>query len=180
MTNVASHNGRDVVAAEAADFGAAPDAAEDDDGGEKKETAAAKRTLDDAEAATLASWMVRTLDERLESVEATSRLTSSPAVVVDAESGAMRRMMAMVSQESDGADLPPLPKQKLQVNPAHPVVVALYEKAAAANDATPDALAESAAHQLLDNAIVAAGLMDDPRTMLPRLTKLLELALLKK
>jgi len=98
MTNVASHNGRDVVAAEAADFGAAPaDAAEDDDGVEKKETAAAKRTLDDAEAATLASWMVRTLDESLESVEATSRLTSSPAVVVDAESGAMRRMMAMVS-----------------------------------------------------------------------------------
>ena len=29
--------------------------------------------------------------------------------------------------------------------------------------------------QLLDNALVAAGLLDDPRTMLPRLNKLLEL-----
>ena len=29
--------------------------------------------------------------------------------------------------------------------------------------------------QLFDNALVAAGLLDDPRTMLPRLNKLLEL-----
>ena len=36
---------------------------------------------------------------------------SSPAVVVDAESGAMRRMMAMVAQQADGGALPPLPPQ---------------------------------------------------------------------
>ena len=43
-----------------------------------------------------------------------------------------------------------------------------------------DATALHAAHQLLDTAIVAAGLMDDARTMIPRLNKLLELALLKQ
>ncbi len=59
------------------------------------------------------------------------------------------------------------------MNPAHPVVVALHAASSGSSER-----AEAAAHQLLDNAIVAAGLMDDPRTMLPRLNKLLELALL--
>ena len=85
-------------------------------------------------------------------------------------------MMAMVAQQSNGEELPPLPKQKLQVNPSHPVVVALHDAAINGSD---DDLAANAAHQLLDNALVAAGLMDDARTMLPRLNKLLELALTK-
>ena len=112
------------------------------------------------------------MPERLESVEATDKLVSSPAVVVDAESGAMRRMMAMVAQQADGGALPPLPPQKLRLNVSHPVVVALAKASS-----TDEVRATAAAHQLLDNAIVAAGLMDDPRTMLPRLNKLLELAL---
>ena len=120
----------------------------------------------------LKAWLLATLPERLESVEATDKLVSSPAVVVDAESGAMRRMMAMVAQQADGGALPPLPPQKLRLNVSHPVVVALAQ--ASTKD---EARATAAAHQLLDNAIVAAGLMDDPRTMLPRLNKLLELAL---
>ena len=84
----------------------------------------------------------------------------------------MRRMMAMVAQQADGGALPPLPPQKLRLNVSHPVVVALSQAST-----TDEARATAAAHQLLDNAIVAAGLMDDPRTMLPRLNKLLELAL---
>ena len=120
----------------------------------------------------LKAWLLTTLPDRLESVEATDKLVSSPAVVVDAESGAMRRMMAMVAQQADGGALPPLPPQKLRLNVSHPVVVALAKASS-----TDEARATAAAHQLLDNAIVAAGLMDDPRTMLPRLNKLLELAL---
>ena len=107
-----------------------------------------------------------------QSVEATDKLVSSPAVVVDAESGAMRRMMAMVAQQADGGALPPLPPQKLRLNVSHPVVIALAKASS-----IDEVRATAAAHQLLDNAIVAAGLMDDPRTMLPRLNKLLELAL---
>ena len=118
------------------------------------------------------AWLLATLPERLESVEATDKLVSSPAVVVDAESGAMRRMMAMVAQQADGGALPPLPPQKLRLNVAHPVVIALAKASS-----VDEVRATAAAHQLLDNAIVAAGLMDDPRTMLPRLNKLLELAL---
>ena len=177
MSNLGTHNGRPIVAAERATFaagGAAEEKTEESDGDEK---APASRKLDDAEAAFLAQWMVRTLDDRLESVVPTDRLSSSPAVLADAESGAMRRMMALVAQQSTGEALPPLPKQKLEVNPKHPVVLALHDAAKRSSD---DATALHAAHQLLDTAIVAAGLMDDARTMIPRLNKLLELALLKQ
>ena len=177
MSNLGTHNGRPIVAAERATFaagGAAEEKTEESDGDEK---APASRTLDDAESAFLAQWMVRTLDDRLESVVPTDRLSSSPAVLADAESGAMRRMMALVAQQSTGEALPPLPKQKLEVNPKHPVVLALHDAAKRSSD---DATALHAAHQLLDTAIVAAGLMDDARTMIPRLNKLLELALLKQ
>jgi hypothetical protein len=62
-----------------------------------------------------------------------------------------------------------LPKQVLEVNPAHPVIVRLH----AIRESEP-ALALAVAEQLLDNALIAAGLVDDSRTMLPRLSSLLE------
>jgi len=165
MSNIREHNGRSIVTAEAADFGTVEEEVEEE---VQKSTNALSTSDSDA----LKAWLLTTLPDRLESVEATDKLVSSPAVVVDAESGAMRRMMAMVAQQADGGALPPLPPQKLRLNVSHPVVVALAQ--ASTKD---EARATAAAHQLLDNAIVAAGLMDDPRTMLPRLNKLLELAL---
>ena len=71
--------------------------------------------------------------------------------------------------ESLRSDAHVLPKQNLEVNPAHPVIVALD----AARVADP-ALAAIAAEQLVDNALVAAGLVEDSRVMLPRLNALLE------
>jgi TNF receptor-associated protein 1 len=167
MSNIREHNGRQIVTAEAADFGG-PDEEEED----KDDEAPSGNALSTSDADALKAWLLTTLPDRLESVEATDKLVSSPAVVVDAESGAMRRMMAMVAQQADGGALPPLPPQKLRLNVSHPVVVALAKASS-----VDEVRATAAAHQLLDNAIVAAGLMDDPRTMLPRLNKLLELAL---
>merc|ERR1719310_477791 len=161
MSNLREHNGRQIVTAEAADFGST-----------EEEVQQSTNALSTSDSDALKAWLLATLPERLESVEATDKLVSSPAVVVDAESGAMRRMMAMVAQQADGGALPPLPPQKLRLNVAHPVVVALAKVSS-----VDEVRVTAAAHQLLDNAIVAAGLMDDPRTMLPRLNKLLELAL---
>ena len=153
MSNIREHNGRAIVTAEAADFGTVEEEVKEEEG--QKSTNALSTSDSDA----LKAWLLATLPERLESVEATDKLVSSPAVVVDAESGAMRRMMAMVAQQADGGALPPLPPQKLRLNVAHPVVVALAKASS-----IDEVRATAAAHQLLDNAIVAAGLMDDPRT----------------
>ena len=63
---------------------------------------------------------------------------------------------------------------RLEINPRHPMVKSL----AAARTAQPD-LAALAARQLLDNALLSAGLLEDPRDMVRRLNDLLGRALSK-
>ena len=148
MSNIREHNGRAIVTAEAADFGTSDEKEE-----EKEDKAPSADALSTADSDKLKAWLLATLPDRLESVEATDKLVSSPAVVVDAESGAMRRMMAMVAQQADGGALPPLPPQK-----AAPERVASRGGCVGQASSTKDeARATAAAHQLLDNAIVAAG-----------------------
>jgi TNF receptor-associated protein 1 len=134
--------------------------------------------LTDAQVQELGAWMVSVLPKRLTKVRSTTRLRASPAVVTDHESASLRRMMRMVEasagKEGEALRLEAhmLPKQTLEVNPSHPIITRLH----AIRTASPD-LALIAAEQLVDNAMVAAGLVDDSRVMLPRLTALLERAL---
>ena len=97
------------------------------------------------------------------------RLVDSPAVVVDPDkfvTASMRRIMKAMKQE--GGEAGPV-KHDLEINPAHPILARL--DAMRSKDAT---LSASVAEQMLDNARVAAGLLDDPRAMLNRLNQLLE------
>jgi len=55
-------------------------------------------------------------------VKATERLSNSPAIVVDHESGAVRKMLSYL----DANRVSSLPKQKLEVNPRHPTVVRVF------------------------------------------------------
>jgi len=85
----------------------------------------------------------------------------------------MRRIMKAMKQP----DSPEAPATKLdfEINPAHPVIARL--DAMRQKDV---ALAGSVAEQILDNARVAAGLLEDPRAMLTRLNQLLEKVLAKE
>jgi HSP90 family molecular chaperone len=65
-----------------------------------------------------------------------------------------------------------VPKVQLQVNPKHPIIIRLN-----ATRKVEAELARDAAEQIMDNALIQAGLIDDSRTMVPRLNKLLERAL---
>ena len=94
-----------------------------------------------------------------------SRLVDSPAIVVDHESAAMRKMMGMV----EAGKAPELGPQVLEINGGHPIIRQL--------SATPAAQPEPAAKvgaQLYANALIAAGLLDDPRTILANLNSILE------
>jgi molecular chaperone HtpG len=122
----------------------------------------------------LAQWLKETLGDKVGEVRASQRLVESPAVVVDADkfmTANMRRMMKAMKQ--DGPDLSAA-RQDLEINPAHPIMARL--DAMRQKDA---ALAGSVAEQILDNARVAAGLLEDPRAMLTRLNSLLEKVLTK-
>ncbi len=135
----------------------------------KKESA-----LSEDASKSLAQWLKETLGDKVGEVRASQRLVESPAVVVDADkfmTANMRRMMKAMKQ--DGPDLPPA-KQDLEINPAHPIMARLD-----AMRQKDTALAGSVAEQILDNARVAAGLLEDPRAMLTRLNSLLEKVLTK-
>jgi TNF receptor-associated protein 1 len=123
----------------------------------------------------LTQWLKETLGDKVNEVRVSQRLVDSPAVVVDSDkfmTASMRRMMKAMKQ--DGPDLPPA-KQDFEINPAHPIMARLD-----AMRSKDSALAGSVAEQILDNARVAAGLLEDPRAMLTRLNSLLEKVLTKE
>jgi|WetSurMetagenome_2_1015567.scaffolds.fasta_scaffold78538_1 TNF receptor-associated protein 1 len=125
--------------------------------------------LSDFDAEALAGWLKDTLGDRVGKVRPSKRLVDSPAVVVDADrvmTTGMRRILKAVQKDQGGAADA---KQDLEINPRHPIVVGLHKVKAA-----DQALAEKVAQQLFDNALVAAGLLEDPRAMLARLNELLE------
>ncbi len=125
--------------------------------------------LGETEAGALAAWFKATLGDRVGAVRASKRLVTSPAVVVDADrmiTAGMRRVLK--AMQKDKAAVPDATLD-LEINPRHAVIVRLD-----AMRRTDEALAVTVAEQVLDNARVAAGLLDDPRTMLGRLNTLLE------
>jgi molecular chaperone HtpG len=73
----------------------------------------------------------------------------------------------MKAMNREGADTPL--KVNLEFNPRHAVIKRLHET----RQANPER-AKLVAEQLLDNALIAAGLLEDPTTMVARLNKLLE------
>jgi molecular chaperone HtpG len=125
--------------------------------------------LSEADAKSLAEFVKETLGSRVEEVRTSQRLAASPAIAVNGDSEVttnMRRMLRAMNRE---AEMPPAPKPHLELNPTHPLVVSL-EKTRHQN---PE-LAKQIAEQLNDQALAAAGLLEDPRAMLTRMTALLE------
>jgi len=117
----------------------------------------------------VAKWMKEILKERVNEVRASKRLVDSPAIVSEAEGGvttSMRKILKAMRKE--GMPEPEV-KYDLEINPRHQIIVRLEK--IRASDA---ALAEKVAQQVYDNALVAAGVLEDPRAMLRRLNDLLE------
>jgi molecular chaperone HtpG len=90
----------------------------------------------------------------------------SPAVVVDHDktmTAGMRRFMKSMNQESGPMTL------DLELNPRHAMVVRLSEM-----KSQNELLATRVLEQLVDNARLAAGVVEDPKTMVRQLNELLE------
>jgi HSP90 family molecular chaperone len=86
----------------------------------------------------------------------------------------MRRMMKMMNRDREGGAAAFESKPNLEINPDHAMMTRLNTMRQA--DAE---LAGQVAEQIFDNALVAAGLLEDPRAMLGRLNGLLEKLLAK-
>ncbi|MDP2136357.1 MAG: molecular chaperone HtpG, partial [Candidatus Didemnitutus sp.] len=129
----------------------------------------AGEALSESETKDLADWLKEKLGAQVSDVKASDRLVGSPALATSADkfmSAQMRRMMKAMKKQGE-ADEPI--RVNLEINPRHVVIKKL------ATMRTTDAdKAELVAEQLLDNALIAAGLLEDPSRMVARLNKLLE------
>jgi molecular chaperone HtpG len=124
--------------------------------------------LSDDQVSTLTKWLKDTLGERVSEVKTSERLVDSPVLALNADkfmSPHMRRMMKAMNKEGGDSPL----RVNLEINPRHAVIKRLFET----HTAQPEK-AKLVAEQLLDNALISAGLLDDATAMVARLNKLLE------
>jgi molecular chaperone HtpG len=116
----------------------------------------------------LTDWLKETLGTNVDSVQVGERLVDSPVLAVNADPGMtaqMRRMMKAMNK--DGPEM--AVRVKLEINPRH----TLIKRLATLRTESPEKAA-LVASQMLDNALISAGLLEDPTKMLNRLYKLLE------
>jgi molecular chaperone HtpG len=162
MGNVREFDGKKIVAADHADVKLA-------------DLPKPEGALSEADTKSLTEWLKTTLGERVAEVKASDRLVDSPALALNADkfmSPHMRRMMKAMNK--DGAESPL--RVNLEINNRHPVIkrLATLASEASAKEAASPEKAKLVAEQILDNALISAGLLDDATPMVARLYKLLE------
>ncbi|XP_063900342.1 TNF receptor-associated protein 1 homolog, mitochondrial-like [Zophobas morio] len=109
-------------------------------------------------------WFQDALGPQVTSVKPSRRLSSSPALVVDHESPAMRRILRQIDSKRTRAI-----KVNFEINLNHDLIKNILELRN-----KDEALARHLALQVFNNALISAGLVDDPRSLLPSINSLLE------
>lgn len=133
---------------------------------ELEETALDGEALDTAEVEALQTWWQDAMGEQLKEVKTGKRLIASPVVALvpeDAPNPQMRAMMKAMGQEA------PTVKPVLEINPRH----ALVKKLATLRKEKPE-LAGLVAQQLVDQAMLSAGLVEHPQQLATRMNEILE------
>ncbi|MBI1292853.1 molecular chaperone HtpG [bacterium] len=113
----------------------------------------------------LSGWLKAHYGDRVAAVRGSTRLTDNPAIATsdNTMTATMQRLMSAMKQDMGGVG-----KMTLEINPGHGLIRQI-ETLRTSNEA----FAKEVADQLLDNALLAAGLLSDPRAMVARLNKLL-------
>ncbi|HCN29539.1 MAG TPA: molecular chaperone HtpG [Verrucomicrobiales bacterium] len=122
--------------------------------------------LSEEETGKLCDWLKETLAAGVEEVRAGKRLVSSPALAITPEGEMppqMRQMMRAMKPDEVEA-----PKVILEVNPRHEII-----KKLAALSASDAGAAKLVGEQVLDNALLSAGLLDDPQRIVARTEKIM-------
>ncbi|KAG0172350.1 hypothetical protein DFQ29_008418, partial [Apophysomyces sp. BC1021] len=141
---------------------------------QQERTGATNEMLSEDQANELANWVQETLGKHtVKRVDVSRRLDKFPAMVLDHESPAMRRMLQMMPGSAKMEEVPTEPT-RLEINPDHAVMRGLFQ--IRSQDPT---LAKIVTEQVYDNALCAAGVLDDPRSMITRLNTLLEISVTK-
>jgi TNF receptor-associated protein 1 len=127
-------------------------------------------SLSEEDVNSLCEFLQTELGDAVTKVSSGKRLVDSPVIALVPEDGMspqVRQMMkAMDENFKDEV------KVELEINPRHPLVKKLSE----ARGSQPE-VAKLVAAQLLDNALISAGLLDDTRETIRRMNSLMEKAM---
>ncbi|AEF93845.1 Chaperone protein htpG [Desulfotomaculum nigrificans CO-1-SRB] len=117
----------------------------------------------------LSQWLKQVLGEKVSEVRESKRLSESPAIVLNPDyvSSSIQRMMQVMNK-----DLNAIGPKVLEINTGHPLIKRLSELSE-----KDEPFAKIAAEQLFDNALISAGLIVDPRSIVQRMNQILERAL---
>ena len=137
---------------------------------ELDDQAAEGESLTAEQTTALCEFLKQELGDRVTSVSSGKRLVENPVIALvpaDGMSPQMRQMMkAMDENFKDEV------KVELEINPRHALIRKLWE-----THQTQPEVAKLVAAQMLDNALISAGLLDDAREMIRRMNALMEKAM---
>ena len=123
--------------------------------------------LDEDDCRRLGKWLKNKFPKYIQKAEPTYRLKRHPSVLVDHQSAAIRQYLHALGEDVT------TPPQRMQINPSHNIIKGLFNKVN--NNQEKDAII--IARQMINNAFIAAGILDDPRDMLKDMNCVMEIAL---
>ncbi len=162
MTALGEFDGKKLVSADAADISLP---------GQPPEPTAEK-TLSGDTLSNLAAWMREVLGDRVADVRTTDRTTNRPAIIVNPDEYMTTTMRKVL--RASGRDVGPEMPRILEINPAHSLITRL----SALRDGTADkGFLMLCVEELFDGALVEAGLLEHPGTMVSRMHDIMGRAL---
>jgi len=165
FSHLGEFDGKKLVSADRADLHLPDEKEEKADKAEASE----EQPLDAKETEKLVEWIKGALADKVKEVLESKRLVNSPAIIVNPDqfmTSSMERIMRATNQ-----DLQNFGNKNLEINTKHPLIKnlsALKEK--------DELFAKDIVEQIYDNALIQAGLMVEPRTMVDRTYMILERA----
>lgn len=127
-----------------------------------------KTGLKDKDANDLCNWIKDELGEKVNEVSVSKRLVDSPIIALNADkmmTPSMRKIMKSIHKELGNTKN----QINLEINTNHALIVNLNNIKEIDKE-----LAKLVTEQMYDNALVAAGFIEDPRSMVSRVYELLE------
>merc|ERR1712059_124357 len=137
-----------------------------------EETVVTDDTLELKQQTDLTDWVKSTLGPKAAKIKTTSKLESHPCVVTVEEMAAARHFIKTQGSNFSEEQRYTILQPQFELNPAHPLIKKLND----IREINPH-LAILVTEQLFANAMVSAGLVEDPRTMLKSMNELLTTAL---
>lgn len=165
FTHIGEFEGKKLISADRADL-KLPDLRDKDE----KDTEPTEN-LDQPVADSLTKWMKEVLGEKVKDVVVSSRLEESPAIIVNPDgmfTSSMERVMRATNQEQI------IRGKNLEINAGHHLIMGLADMRL-----EDEGFAKNLVEQIFDNAMIQAGLMIEPRSMVERSYEIMERALKK-